>query len=95
MATTRIADIIVPEIWLPTMIEKTAQKSLLWMSGIINQNEEFNAIARGGGNTAHLPFFTDLVGRSQVRSDITPLIPKKIQSKQDIMHSFPGRCLER
>lgn len=81
---TRLADIIVPEIWQPYMIELTARKSLLWMSGIINQTEEFDALARGGGNTAHMPFFSDLTGNSQVRSDTSPLTPKKITSKQDV-----------
>lgn len=82
--TTRLADIIVPEIWQPYMIEMTAAKSLLWQSGIINQTEEFDNLARGGGNTAHMPFFTDLTGSSQVRSDTTPLTPKKITSRQDV-----------
>jgi hypothetical protein len=81
---TRIADIIVPEIWQPYMIERTREKSLLFQSGIIEQNEVFDALARGGGSTMHMPFFADLQGSSEVRSDTTPLTPKKITSKQDI-----------
>ena len=84
MPTTQIADIIVPEIWLPTMIEMTAQKSLLWQSGIVTQTSEFDALARGGGSTINMPFFNDLKGNSQVRSDSNPLVPKKIQSSQDV-----------
>lgn len=84
MAVTRISDIIVPEIWQPYMIERTKQKSLLWQSGIIEQNPIFDELAKGGGNTMNMPFFTDLQGNSEVRSDTTPLTPKKIQAKQDI-----------
>lgn len=81
---TRVADIIVPEIWTPYMIEKTKEKSLLWKSGIIQQNETFDDRARGGGSTINMPFFADLDGEDEVLSDTSPLTPDKIGAGQDV-----------
>ncbi|HEY9737532.1 MAG TPA: major capsid protein [Trichocoleus sp.] len=84
MATTSIADIIVPEIWVPYMQERTAQKSALFQSGIIEQSETYDALITKGANTANMPFFKDLSGRSQGLSEDTPLNPKKIGTGGDV-----------
>lgn len=81
---TRIADIIVPEIWTPYMIERTREKSLLMQSGIITQNETFDELARGGGSTVNMPFFSDLTGEDEVLDDNNALTPGKIEAKQDV-----------
>lgn len=80
----RIADIIVPEIFAPYVIEKTAEKSKLWASGLIEQNDQTNGVANGGGTTAQMPFFVDLTGNSEVLSDSTPLAVNGITTSKDI-----------
>jgi hypothetical protein len=82
--TTRVADIIEPSIWLPYMIEKTKEKSLLVQSGILEQTPQFDELATGGGHTVNMPFFSDLTGDDEVESDLTPLTPGKIQARQDM-----------
>ncbi|HEY9659397.1 MAG TPA: major capsid protein, partial [Allocoleopsis sp.] len=84
MAVTRISDIIVPEIFAPYVIQRTADKSALWQSGLIVQNEETNRIANGGGTTANMPFFNDLTGTSEVLSETTPLSVNPIGASKDI-----------
>lgn len=84
MAPTRISDIIVPEIFAPYVIEQTAEKSSLWQSGLIEQNDQTNQIAGGGGTTANMPFFTDLSGNSEVLSETTPLTVNPIGTGKDI-----------
>lgn len=81
---TRVADIVVPEIWTPYMIKRTKEKSLLWQSGIIQQDADLDELARGGGSTVNMPFFADLSGDDEVLSDTTPLTPGKITAGQDI-----------
>lgn len=84
MTATRLADILIPEVWVPYMLEQTAEKSALFQSGIIAQNAELNAIADGGGSTANMPFFQDLTGDSEVLSDSTPLTVNKITTSKDV-----------
>lgn len=84
MAITSIADIIQPENWTPYMQELTAQKSELFQSGIIETGEMYNALVDNGNSTVNMPFFQDLVGRSQSLSESTPLDPKKITTSRDV-----------
>lgn len=84
MAKVRISDIIVPEVFAPYVIERTAQKSLLWQSGLIEQNEDVNKLAGGGGSTANMPFFQDLTGNSEVLSDSGALTVNGIGASKDV-----------
>lgn len=93
MASTKIADIIVPEIFAPYVIERTAEKSALFASGILEQNSEVDRLAGGGGNTVQMPFFQDLSGSSEVLSDSTPLTLNPISTDKDIaVISHRGRA---
>lgn len=84
MAYTGIADIIVPEIWVPYMQERTRTKSALWQSGIVEQSEEYSNKVGNGSSTVNMPFFQDLAGRSQSLSESNPLTPKKIGASKDV-----------
>jgi hypothetical protein len=84
MPKVRISDIIVPEIFAPYVIERTAEKSKLWRSGLIEQSDKTNEIASGGGTTANMPFFVDLTGDSEVLSDSTALSVNGISTSKDI-----------
>ena len=57
-----LADVIVPEIFVPYSVELTAQKSLLLSSAMVERNSELDRLAGGGGNNVNMPFFTDLSG---------------------------------
>lgn len=82
--TTKIADVIVPEIFTPYVIEKTAEKSRLLTSGIAVASEKLNQLITGGGVTIQMPFWKDLQGDDEVLSDQRALTPGKINSGKDI-----------
>lgn len=93
MPATKIADIIIPELFIPYMQERTREKSALFQSGIIEQTEQYDSLASGGGNTVHMPFFQDLSGDSEILSDSTPLAVNKITTSQDIaVKHYRGRA---
>ena len=81
--TTRLADVIVPEIFNPYVINKTVEKSILARSGIIATNPELNTLARAGGKLINMPHWNELGGESEVLSDVTPLSVNKITAGQD------------
>ncbi len=78
-----LADIIVPEIFVPYAVERTAQKSLLLSSAMVERNNELDRLASGGGNNINMPFFTDLTGDDLVW-DETAEVPGRIQTAQDV-----------
>lgn len=60
MAVTRIADILVPELWVPYLREQTAENSRLFQSGVLQDDAVIDAEIAKGGNSVHLPFWQDL-----------------------------------
>ena len=84
MAVTKIADVIVPEIFTPYVIEKTAEKSRILTSGIAVANPRLNELVTGGGTTIQMPYWKDLSGADEVLSDQNPLTPGKIGADKDI-----------
>lgn len=82
--TTRIADVIVPEVFNPYMVERTAELSALYQSGIISTSPELNTLASSGGRLLNMPYWHDLSGDDEVLSDTNPLTPDKITAGQDI-----------
>jgi len=81
MPVTRLADVIVPEVFNPYVIERTAELSRLRASGIIGVVPELNV--PDGGTTVNMPFWGDLSGEDQVLSDTNALEVNKLQAKQD------------
>lgn len=84
MATTRISDVIVPEVFNPYVVQKTMEKSALYQSGIITNNPELDRLATSGGTTINMPYWDDLSGDDEVLTDDGALTPGKITSGQDI-----------
>jgi hypothetical protein len=84
MAKVKVSDIIVPEIFAPYVIERTKDLSALFQSGLVEQNEQTNALVGGGGTTANMPFFQDLSGNSEVLSDTTPLTVNGLGTSKDV-----------
>lgn len=82
--STKISDVIVPEVFNPYVIERTAELSALVKSGIIVPDEELDTLAKAGGRLINMPFWKDLTGEDEVLSDNGALTPGKITSGQDI-----------
>ncbi len=80
---TRIADVIVPEVFNPYVIERTSELSALEQSGIIVNNPELDKLATSGGRIINMPYWEDLDGDDEVLSDTTPLTPDKITANKD------------
>lgn len=62
MAATRtvITDVIVPEVFYPYIVKRTAEKSAIFQSGILMNDANMSAFLSGGGRTANVPFWKDL-----------------------------------
>ena len=82
--TTKVADVIIPEIFNAYVMEKTAEKSKIIQSGIAVPNAKLNALVTQGGLTMHMPYWQDLNGEDEVLRDDTALTPAKITANQDI-----------
>ena len=82
--TTKISDIIVPTVFVPYVIARTAEKSNLIHSGIIVPDPQMDILAQAGGKLINMPFFNDLSGADEVLADNAWLTPGKIGTGQDI-----------
>lgn len=70
--STAVADLIVPEIFNPAVVQKTTEKSRLVKSGALVQDEAMNALLAGAGLTFELPSFKPLDNEDEnVSSDDT------------------------
>lgn len=83
-AITKVSDVIVPEIFVPYVIERTATKSELVQAGIIEADSQFDTLAAGAGSTVNMPFWQDLQGNSQVLSENAGLETAKITASRDV-----------
>lgn len=81
--TTRISDVIVPEVFNPYVVQRTMELSALVQSGIIENNQEFDRLASVGARTVNMPFWNDLVGPDELLDDQNPLTPGVIRAGQD------------
>lgn len=81
---TRISDVIVPEVFNPYVVQRTAELSALYQSGIIATNPELDRLAAAGGKTINMPYWDDLTGDDEVLSDDGALSPAKIAAGQDV-----------
>jgi hypothetical protein len=87
VASTTIADVIIPEVFNPYVIERTAELSALWQSGIIQNVTDADlgtANNQKGGKTVHMPFWQDLVGEDQLLTTTANLTISNITTAQDI-----------
>lgn len=84
MPTTKIADIIVPEVFNPYFTNRTTEMARFYMGGIVSNDAQLNRLAQAGGVTLNMPFFNDLTGDDEILSDNSPLTPGKITSGRDV-----------
>ena len=83
MTHTKVGDVVVPEVFNPYLVERTAEKSALIQSGIIETDPAFDALASSGGRIIEMPFWTDLSGDDELLDDETDLTINKIETGQD------------
>lgn len=81
---TKISDVIVPAVFNPYVIERTAELSALVQAGIVERDPEFDKLAASGGKLLNMPYWKDLSGDDEVLSDSSPLTPDKISAGQDV-----------
>lgn len=82
--STRIADVIVPEVFNPYVIERTAELSVLVKCGIVVRDNELDKLAKAGGRLINMPYWKDLNGDDEVLDDNGALTPGKITAGQDV-----------
>lgn len=88
MAITRIADIIVPQIFNSYTLEKSVELDTFVQSGIIENDAQLNSLASAGGKLINMPGFKDLTGADEVLSDSAALTPGNITTQQDVAVLF-------
>ena len=84
MAVTKIANVIVPELFIPYVIKRTEELSTLINSGIVTANPKLNELISGGGTTIQMPHWNDLSGTSEVLSEANPLTAQNITASKEI-----------
>lgn len=82
MAATVLSDVIVPEVFTPYVIERTAELSSFWQSGIVGQ---VDGLTLGeGGQKVQMPFWQDLAGDDQILTTDTNLTVSNITAEKDV-----------
>jgi hypothetical protein len=82
---TDISDVIVPEVFNPYVIQRTAELSALRAAGIVSSNPELDRLAALGGIIINMPFWEDLTGADEVLADGgTALTPGGITADKDM-----------
>lgn len=87
MATTRLTDVIVPEVFFQYIIKRTKETSAILNSGILRADANLSSFLSGGGRTANVPFWKDLEDNgSNIGSDDPAelAVPDKITAGKDI-----------
>ena len=84
MAVTKIANVVKPDVLAKYIINRTAEKSALFQSGILSPLNEASALGAQGGSYIALPFWSDLTGESDVLSDTDVLPVNNIAAEKDI-----------
>ena len=81
---TIITDVIVPSVFNPYVVERTAELSAFYQSGIIERSEQLDTLASAGGKLINMPYWKDLDGADQVLDDETALTVGKISASKDV-----------
>lgn len=84
MDNTLIANVIVPEVFNPYVLERTAERAKFYMGGIITADSSFDILATRGGKLINMPFWQDLSGDDEVLSDSSSLTTANITAAQDV-----------
>lgn len=84
----KLADIIEPDMFEGYVIERTAELTDFYQSGIVETDPSFDALASGTNREVNMPFWTDLPNTSgntrQILSDSASIETRKIETSEDI-----------
>lgn len=83
MPATKIADVIVPEVFNPYVVNRTMERSALYQAGIIATVPGLDILGTKGGTQIVMPFWNDLTGAEEILSDSSPLGVDKITAGTD------------
>lgn len=81
---TKLADVIVPELFTQYVLEQTTEKNELIASGAIENNPQLDQLVNGGGTTLQMPKWNDLTGESQVFTENKDIETQKIGAHKEI-----------
>lgn len=93
MAETRLADVIVPEVFNPYVVQRSVQLNAFVQSGIVADLSALPDVAtqmagdpgvNNGGKTVVMPFWNDLDGDDEIIDDTANLTVNKITAGQDL-----------
>lgn len=84
MAETKIADIIVPEVFGPYIMERSLNQSKFFDSGIMVKSPQLSQYLGGGGKTFNIPFWQDLSGATDIPSETVGIEVNKIDTEKMI-----------
>ncbi|MFW6368583.1 MAG: major capsid protein [Spirochaetota bacterium] len=84
MAETRIADVVIPEVFTEYMMERALDKNAFFQGGIMERNAQLDSLLSGGGETFNLPFWQDLSGDDEVPSETSDATINKIGTGKQI-----------
>ena len=82
MAITKLADVIVPEVFNQYVIQRAAELSAIRSSGIAALVP--GLVVPQGGYTVNMPYWNDLTGDDEVLSEGVDLTPGKIAAMKDV-----------
>lgn len=86
--TTRVVDVIVPELFTPYVQQLTEEKSRLVQSGVVSRDPALDDFLAGGGLTAVMPSWRDLdndVDNVSTDDPAQTSTPNKIGTSQEIV----------
>lgn len=69
MAETKIADVIIPEVFTPYMLEGSLNQNRFFQSGIMQVVPQLGQFLAGGGKTFNIPYWKDLTGVTDVPAE--------------------------
>lgn len=82
--STKLSDVIVPELFNPYVVNRTMELSALFNSGIVQNNAEFDRLASEAAPIHNMPFFEDLTGDAEPIFEDVNLTAEKITSSKDV-----------
>ena len=88
MAATAIANIVVPKIFSPYVVERSTTLSNILSSGIAQRSPAFDEMAGAKGKLFEMPYFNDLTGSAEVLADGTALTINNITAEQETAVKF-------
>lgn len=84
MAETRIADVIVPDVFTGYMMERALATNAFYQGGILERNPQLDALLSGGGETFNIPFWKDLSGDDEVPSETSDATINNITTDKQV-----------